>query len=912
MTEALTSALMDVLEDRGSMSSSDLAIEVRTSADTVERVLSAHARLFEPVDGMVSRWALKSAESFSDALGLRRVLHTWQVRALQRWLSQGRTGMVSAVTGAGKTEVGLAAIADARVRGLPSLIVVPSEEMVGHWSAAVTGAFPGVAFGMVTATHSLRSDAGLVIMHSACVRSGHSLIGPRGLVIVDEVQRLSATDVSGLTAAVGAFKERLGLTSSIHWSDNPRLPPIPPMFGAEIIGCTYEMAIDERVLSPVAVVTAGVGFTKHEREEYAVANQRVGAAEAKLRDSGADLSHGVYPTACQLASDVESGQASVYAKEYVRAERRRRQVLAGCQAKISALEQLYSGLESGSRAQALVFTNDDGSAQEAQRAAASAGLKAASILVNHPARDAVERFRAFDLDILSTSQLTLEDVDVPAAGLGIVVSPAQDDDEMRHRLGRIVGPAGSLRPGMIIYLYVNGTVEDPVVSESAGITALKVVASTFVDVDIDDAVGRIREWSREDAELSAIEAVGDKGVMLAASDDWSIRDAILDVVDEYEGVPLWNELREVLPDMEAEEALRGGMPQLNWMRIGGQLVGAGGRETTRSERIEALSALARAVDRFGDREVLVFDLSSQLESATLLGDLQFPRMKAIWTQLGGRLSAAASPTHRSISKPVASSGGQRGIDPIEADEDDPLTAAVRVAVAARGGKMRRNGAAFAVTGRDGVQRTVSVAGVRGHTKGHPNGVRVLVDVTKASPSFFLFNTSRDGRDQPVESISTTQWTSAEGAWHKLRLGAAAKAPSLDDRRSTETEQSQPVRPSQLPASPKAASQLSAAAGSEPSAPGRVNVNCADGGVKVTLNEVDISATFDPATGQITLGDIPGHRKLSGRKFRNAAVAAATVKSRLAGHTVFSAGSSDWSVVGERSIRLDTYRDQEAG
>ncbi|MCH2510696.1 MAG: DEAD/DEAH box helicase, partial [Dehalococcoidia bacterium] len=64
----------------------------------------------------------------------KQFLYPWQFEALISWLRCGRRGIVEAVTGSGKTNVALAAAADANRRGLFVLVVVPSRVLMNQWA----------------------------------------------------------------------------------------------------------------------------------------------------------------------------------------------------------------------------------------------------------------------------------------------------------------------------------------------------------------------------------------------------------------------------------------------------------------------------------------------------------------------------------------------------------------------------------------------------------------------------------------------------------------------------------------------------------------------------------------------------------------------------------------------------------
>jgi superfamily II DNA or RNA helicase len=74
----------------------------------------------------------------SDRGSGRRGLYRWQLDALMSWLRCGRRGVVEAVTGSGKTDVALAAAADALRRGRFVLVVVPSRVLMEQWHGRLT------------------------------------------------------------------------------------------------------------------------------------------------------------------------------------------------------------------------------------------------------------------------------------------------------------------------------------------------------------------------------------------------------------------------------------------------------------------------------------------------------------------------------------------------------------------------------------------------------------------------------------------------------------------------------------------------------------------------------------------------------------------------------------------------------
>src|SRR4029077_1045076 len=97
---------------------------------------SAHVRTPETLTLMLS-----------EVRGEDRELYRWQFDALVSWLRCGRRGVIEAVTGSGKTDVAIAAIADALRRDRFVLVVVPSRVLMEQWCGRLAEALPGARIG---------------------------------------------------------------------------------------------------------------------------------------------------------------------------------------------------------------------------------------------------------------------------------------------------------------------------------------------------------------------------------------------------------------------------------------------------------------------------------------------------------------------------------------------------------------------------------------------------------------------------------------------------------------------------------------------------------------------------------------------------------------------------------------------
>ncbi len=86
-------------------------------------------------------------------------LYSWQLDALTSWLRCGRRGIIEAVTGSGKTDVAIAAAADAHRRGLFVLVVVPSRVLMNQWTVRLTEALPTCSIGSLGDTLNDRVES---------------------------------------------------------------------------------------------------------------------------------------------------------------------------------------------------------------------------------------------------------------------------------------------------------------------------------------------------------------------------------------------------------------------------------------------------------------------------------------------------------------------------------------------------------------------------------------------------------------------------------------------------------------------------------------------------------------------------------------------------------------------------------
>ena len=114
--------------------------QLRVTRHEVNRLLYANRNLFNSDGGYIPRWFSEQTpklvartqpprKSATATTSITRAgLYTWQREALKHWEADESLGVVEAVTGAGKTRVGLVAAVEELMKGGKVLVLVPTLE----------------------------------------------------------------------------------------------------------------------------------------------------------------------------------------------------------------------------------------------------------------------------------------------------------------------------------------------------------------------------------------------------------------------------------------------------------------------------------------------------------------------------------------------------------------------------------------------------------------------------------------------------------------------------------------------------------------------------------------------------------------------------------------------------------------
>ncbi len=399
------------------------------------------------------------------------VLYRWQSEALQAWSEHGCRGVIEAVTGTGKTMIGVAATVAELSAGGQVCVLVPTRDLLDQWNTVLAAYLPG-RYRVGLLGDGRRDGLGDCDVLIAIVNSAReSDLRPRrpgGLLVADECHRYGS--LGNRVALETAFAHRLGLSATYERADDGHLAWLDPYFGGTCYRMGYARAIDDGVTARFTVALVGVSFNVVERDEYDYLSIQMSTARAKLIRCGVPPEPiGVFLAAVASLARHGNGYEAAVAREYLVAMQGRRRLMAETPAKLDALRSFAGDINAATRS--MVFTQTITGAVECADVLREAGVAVAAM---HSGQTSKERrlllrdFGSGTLQAVVAPQILDEGVDVPAADLAIIVASSRSRRQMVQRMGRILRRKPDGRLARFIVLYVEATVEDPATGAHEG------------------------------------------------------------------------------------------------------------------------------------------------------------------------------------------------------------------------------------------------------------------------------------------------------------------------------------------------------------------------------------------------------------------------------------------------------------
>lgn len=464
-----------------------------TTAD-VERVLASALGRFCAAGGDPQRWQLIAGGQPEQAdrgheghagdpvdsdrrhsqLWRGPTLYAWQEEALDAWRRQAGRGVVEAVTGTGKTMVGVVAAHDELASGGQVCVLVPTRELLVQWRAVLRDHLPSsTSVGLLGGGYHDRlgdHDVLVAVVNSARLAE----MAPRrpgSLLVADECHRFAT--LGNRVALETGFARRLGLSATYARADDGHLAWLDPYFGGTCYRLGYGRALADGVTARFRVALVGVAFSAAEQADYDELSQLMSTAKAKLLSSGLVDAKSVgafFESVSRLAKGGgDDDSASTVARRYLWAVQERRALLAETPAKSTVLSALAPAVRAADRA--IIFTQSIAAADRAAADLTAQGLRAGAVHSGQPTserRAVLAGFASGAFQAVAAPQVLDEGVDVPAADLALITGASRSRRQMVQRMGRVLRRKPDGRLARFVIMFVEGTVEDPATGAHEG------------------------------------------------------------------------------------------------------------------------------------------------------------------------------------------------------------------------------------------------------------------------------------------------------------------------------------------------------------------------------------------------------------------------------------------------------------
>lgn len=343
--------------------------------------------------------------------GLR--LREWQTRALEKWRDLGRKGIVSVVTGGGKTVFALACIEESQAD--TALVVVPTLALLDQWWAE-SASFLGLALDdihIVKGNGRMRKGTlNITVLNTAARLVDEERVVP-SLLVVDECHKAASPT---FRKALNAPKlGSLGLSATPERPYDDGLAAIlEPSLGPLFYSYTYADALKDKVIVPFKLHNVVFDLEADRREEYEKISRKIARAIAV---EGVDSDRAI-------ALMLQRARIVNLSPERVRVSLRI--VAAHRHSKI------------------IIFHEDIDACEIIQEVLLAHNIQCGIYHSKMPIRaraEALRGYRAGDTRVLITCRALDEGFNVPEAEIAIIAASTATRRQRIQRLGRVLRPS---------------------------------------------------------------------------------------------------------------------------------------------------------------------------------------------------------------------------------------------------------------------------------------------------------------------------------------------------------------------------------------------------------------------------------------------------------------------------------------
>ena len=356
-----------------------------------------------------------------DKKNVHLALREYQQKALDNWTEAGKRGCVVLPTGAGKTVIGIKAI---ELVNSASIVVVPTIDLMDQWTSVLSKYLPNMKVGNLGGGMDDIEPITVSTYDSAYLRAA-ALGNKFALMIFDEVHHLAAPGYRTI-AEQFASPFRLGLTATIEREDDLH-KDFPKLVGGIVFQAYSSELARNKHLASYEIERRQVNMLPEELEEY---NKNFGIYQVCLKKIGLRMQYaGAFRRLIMM-----SGRSRA-AREAVLARNKAMDIALNSRSKIEELKKILAE-KRGQKT--IIFTQHNKLVYDiSDRFLIPFITHKSSKQERH---DALSGFKDGRYNVIVTSKVLDEGVDVPDAELGIILSGTGSSREFIQRLGRLLRP----------------------------------------------------------------------------------------------------------------------------------------------------------------------------------------------------------------------------------------------------------------------------------------------------------------------------------------------------------------------------------------------------------------------------------------------------------------------------------------
>jgi superfamily II DNA or RNA helicase len=344
-------------------------------------------------------------------------LRSYQKQALKKWKRNKKRGIIVLPTAAGKTFIALKAISDLKTQ---TLIVVPTLDLIDQWRSRIRE-YLGINSGAIGGGENIIRMITVSTYDSAFLKANN--LGNRfNFLVFDEVHHLASQSYMQI-AEMYIAPYRMGLTATYERIDQ-RHELLPDLVGEPVFTLEVEKLAGTH-LSPYRYEKIYSKLNPKEKKKY--------FAQIKIFRDYIKDNRIVMRSPRDFQKFIMLTGRDPRARKALLARNKALKIALNSKEKINILA---NNLEKHQNAKTLIFTLHNNLVYEISRR-----FLIPSITYQTPKnerREILENFRKGIYNMLVTSQVLDEGIDVPEASVGYILSGTGSSREYIQRLGRLL------------------------------------------------------------------------------------------------------------------------------------------------------------------------------------------------------------------------------------------------------------------------------------------------------------------------------------------------------------------------------------------------------------------------------------------------------------------------------------------